>query len=132
MQYAELLTWINANGATVGLVCALVGFWFGFRGNFWLARRVEWNAVADRIRADLLASRRYGNWDLRISDEDVDLLLHQASRGLRARISDVLARHAQIQQACQRGSNGSVDYMPEQISEMEALREKLIELVRRR
>lgn len=129
---SSILDWLNSNGAVVSLCTAAFGFWGGLRTNMLTARRAEWNTVVDRVRAGLLQSRRYDNTDLRVEDADVDLLARQARWHIRGKISKVFTRHAEITGEYQRGASGGIVYSPEQIAEMKALREKLLELVRRR
>jgi len=129
---SSILDWLNSNGAVVSLCTAVFGFWGGLRTNMLTARRAEWNAVVDRVRAALLLSRQYSNRDLRVSDADIDQLLSMARWPLRSRIRAVLDRHAEINKQYERGSYGQVIYSDEQTAQMKALREKLIELVRRR
>lgn len=132
MPEFDLLAWFNSNGVAVGALCSLIGFWLGFRTNLWIARRNEWNAVVDRVRAGLLKSRRYDNHDLRIDDEDIDSLIHQAGWNRRRKIHSALERHAAITQDYHQNSLGGVSYYPPQIEEMKQLRERMLGLVVRR
>ncbi len=116
----------------MGLVSGLVGFWAGFRSNLWIARRAEWNAVVDRIRAGLLKSRQYDNIELRMDDADLDLLLVQASWRKRRSIQSVVDRHSNICRDYKRDSGGGIVYTEEQMEGMRAERERLLRLVRRR
>ncbi len=129
---SDCLKWLNTNGAVVSFVTSVLGFWCGLQTNLWVARRGEWNSVVDRVRVGLLEARRHHSIDWRIDDADLDLLLVQAVWWKRGRIQAAVDRHAEIARQGSRDKWGSVTRSPDQISEIVALREKLLLLVRRR
>lgn len=132
MSPDALLGWVDSNGLVVGLLGSLVSFWAGFRSNLWMARRNEWNAVADRVRASLLKAQHYGNFSIDIGFADTDLLINQSSWLLRKRIQRILRCHSTLHSQYEHDPWNSRTYTPEQILAMEKLRDQLLTCVKRR
>ncbi|WP_039049132.1 hypothetical protein [Comamonas thiooxydans] len=130
---SSILDWLNSNGAVVSLCTAAFGFWGGLRTNMLTARRAEWNAVVDRVRAGLLRSRNHSSISLPISVEDEDLLMRLACWWRRGRIRRVIDQYSEIRGQSQRDSEtGAVFYTSKQEQEMQWLREQLLTMVQRR
>ncbi len=121
--------WLNSNGAVVSIFTAAFGFWGGLRVNLLTARRAEWNAVVDRVRAALIRCETH---EIPIRPDDMDLLLHQAGWLKRRRIQSVCRCHADINRQHKRDKWGGITHPPEQIAEMTLLRGQLLKLLKRK
>lgn len=131
----ELLEWINANGAVVGLLTFLFGLVLGHRFALGRDKRKEWNDVVDRVRVQLVKSLNYPP-HLKVDRASMDALTQVAAtistkRGLQGRIEGHLRRHSELASAYQQDNTGGIFYTTEQTAAMEVEIQALLGIVSR-